>query len=186
MTLSVIIRPATTADARAIAKVHVETWRAAYAGLLPDKVMVGMSVDGKARSWRDIINRRGPRDSVIVASVTGEGIGPLIVGFASCGPAAPHRAHAKGEIYTLYVLPDWQEQGLGRALLSGCFRTLRQHGIDSAFLWVLAENPSRFFYEAMGGKQAGHREEQLWGTTVQETAYRWPDLASLPAGLRAE
>ena len=39
-------------DARGIARVHVETWRSAYAGILPDRVIVQMSVDDKAAAWR--------------------------------------------------------------------------------------------------------------------------------------
>jgi hypothetical protein len=52
--------------------------------------------------------------------------------------------------------------------------------IAAAYLWVLADNPSRFFYQAMGGKQISERDERLWGTTVHEVAYGWPDLSALP------
>jgi hypothetical protein len=47
-------------------------------------------------------------------------------------------------------------------------------------VWVLTDNPSRFFYQAMGGKAAATRDEPLWGTIVRQTAYHWPDLAALP------
>ena len=46
------LRPAKVADARAIARIHVETWRTTYAGILPDSTLVGMTVDGKAAGWR--------------------------------------------------------------------------------------------------------------------------------------
>jgi hypothetical protein len=39
--------------------------------------------------------------------------------------------------------------------------------------WVLADNPARFFYERMGGKRAGERDENLWGATLHEIAYGW-------------
>jgi ribosomal protein S18 acetylase RimI-like enzyme len=182
----VVIRPASQADARAIARVHVETWRSTYAGTLPDRVVVQMSIENKAAVWREMIGRRGLREAILVAAVPGAGV----VGFSSCGPAAsillrpasadhPTQPYA-GEVYTLYVLPDWQEQGIGRRLLCGCFRRLVEAGLDSAFLWVLASNPSRFFYEAMGGLRAGERDEALWGAVLHEAAYGWPDLSALP------
>jgi ribosomal protein S18 acetylase RimI-like enzyme len=174
------IRRAVVGDARGIARVHVETWRSAYAGILPDRVMVQMSVDDKAAAWRRLIARQGGGEAVHVALTADN----TLVGFASCGPAGPGMIEYVGEIYTLYVLPDWQEQGFGRALLCQCFRALIEGGLDSAFLWVLADNPSRFFYEAMGGRRIGERDERLWGATVHEVAYGWRDLSSLPRPCR--
>ena len=49
-------------------------------------------------------------------------------------------------------------------------------GFSEAIIWVLSANPSRFFYEAMGGTRVGEREERLWGTVVNEIAYGWSDL----------
>ncbi len=171
------IRRAVPGDARGIASAHVETWRSAYAGILPDQVIVQMSVDDKAAAWRQLIQRQDAVDAVIVAEIDDD----TIVGFASCGPAGPEAMpDYDGEIHTLYVLPDWQEQGIGRALLCGCLRVLGAAEIAAAYLWVLADNPSRFFYQAMGGKRIGERDERLWGTTVHEVAYGWPDLSALP------
>jgi ribosomal protein S18 acetylase RimI-like enzyme len=174
------IRRAVAGDARGIARVHVETWRSAYAGILPDRVMVQMSVDDKAAAWRRLIARQGGGEAVHVALAADN----ALVGFASCGSAGPGMIEYAGEIYTLYVLPDWQEQGIGRALLCQCFRALIDGGLDSAFLWVLADNPSRFFYEAMGGRRIGERDERLWGAVVHEVAYGWRDLSSLPRPCR--
>jgi GNAT superfamily N-acetyltransferase len=165
------VRKALPADARAIARVYVDTWRSAYPGILPDRVMIGLSVDRQASDWRRQIERAAPREGVLVAEA-----GKAVIGFSSFGPAAagPHA----GEIHTLYVLPDWQEQGVGRALLVRAFEALAETGFGSAHIWVLADNPSRFFYEAMGGRQSGQRDEQLWGALLREYAYGWPDLAA--------
>jgi GNAT superfamily N-acetyltransferase len=181
--ITATIRRASAGDARAIARVHVECWRSAYAGIIPDKVMVDMSVDDKAAFWRRMVLRAGAREAVLIASVAESGDSRSdLVGFASSGPA-DRRAGGyvppgfDGEVQTLYVLPDWQEQGLGRALLCGSFRALRRAGFRSAFVWVLAQNQSRFFYEAMGARRIGERTETLWGVELPEIAYGWPDLA---------
>ena len=193
MSVTATIRRASAGDARAIARVHVDCWRSAYAGIIPDRVMVDMSIDDKAAFWRGMVLRAGPRDAVLVASVAEAGSSRgEIVGFASCGPADRRSGGSRpggsgpasfdGEVHTLYVLPDWQEQGLGRALLCSGFRALKRAGFGSAFVWVLAQNPSRFFYEAMGGHRIGERAEALWGVELPEIAYGWPDLEAALAG----
>jgi len=175
------IRRAIAGDARGIARVHVETWRSAYAGILPDRVIVQMSVDDKAAAWRQLIQRQSGAETVLVAIAKDN----TLAGFASCGPTGPETMPGyDGEIHTLYVLPDWQEQGIGRALLCGCLRALAAADFATAFLWVLADNPSRFFYEAMDGKRIGERDEALWGTLVPEIAYGWRDLSALPKNCR--
>jgi ribosomal protein S18 acetylase RimI-like enzyme len=176
------IRRARKSDARAIAQIQVETWRSAYAGILPDRVMVEMSVDSKASYWRRVIERQGEHELVLVAEVPLAGL----VGFASCGRARAGSPVEGGEIQTLYVLPDWQEQGFGRRLLCNCLRIVRGATMQAAFAWVLAGNPSRFFYEAMGARRMGERVEQLWGTEVTEVAYGWHDLRRQGSGSRRQ
>ena len=51
-------------------------------------------------------------------------------------------------------------------------------GLSDAFLWVLTGNPSRFFYEAMGGQTVAERQERFAGKLLDETAYAWPDLSA--------
>lgn len=174
------IRRAGPADARAIGKVHVESWRTTYAGILPDRVLIDMSADVKASQWRRSLLRPVPGDAVLVAEVPEAGV----VGFASCGRAQGTSFGIDGEIHTLYLLPDWQEQGLGRRLLCATLALLKRGGRQGAFLWVLAANPSRFFYEVMGGTRIGEREEELWQTRLPEIAYGWLDLAKLPPACR--
>ena len=168
-----VIREARPADAPGIAAVHVESWRAAYAGLVPDPVLVRMSRDSHTQKWARILGRRRGREIVLVAEAKEDGI----VGFGSCGRLRDDRLPFHGEIYTLYIHPDHQNGGLGSRLLRGMFSAMIARGIDSAVAWVLAENPSRFFYETMGGKRVAERDEALWDTLLHETAYGWKDLA---------
>jgi len=158
-------------DAPAIAGVYVETWRTTYAGSVPDKVLLEMSPEIQAVRWTRAIKRRGPEIIVVAEDRTGG-----IIGVGSCGPNRHRRSNFAGEVYTLYVHPDFQEQGNGRGLLLRLFEELSGAGLDSAVIWVLAANPSRYFYEAMGGRREGERVERLWGADLKETGYGWPDL----------
>ena len=55
-------------------------------------------------------------------------------------------------------------------------RQLRADGCDTAVLWMLADNPSRFFYEGLGGERIGHRIDTMAGVDVEELAFAWRDL----------
>ena len=50
-------------------------------------------------------------------------------------------------------------------------------GHDRSFLWVLRDNPSRYFYERVGGKVIAERQQHLWGCVTDQICYGWPDLA---------
>lgn len=165
------LREATALDAEAIARVHVETWQTTYAGLLPDRYLVRLSTEARSVYWREAIGRKTEGYVLVLEAQDRE-----IVGFGSCGPSRIPQPPFEGEVYTLYVSPDWQGQGLGRALLRSLFEELAAGGMTSAFLWVLAANPTRFFYERMGGQAIGHRLESFAGTKLEETAYGWTDL----------
>ena len=170
-------RAAREADAARIAEIYIETWRTTYAGAVPDRVLVNMSNERQAIDWTRAI--RGGSEIVGVAEDDQAGI----VAVGSGGANRTRGGDYAGEVYTLYVQPDFQNQGVGEHLLAHLFAEIRAKGMNSAIIWVLAANPSRFFYENMGGKRVGERDEAMWGTTLREIAYGWLDLeAALKAG----
>ena len=178
--LDVTVRLGRVADASGIARTYVETWRPTYAGMVPDRVLLEMSEDIQRERWHRSLDRPGG-ELVSVAEDRRHGI----VGFAG-GGAGRDSGDFGAEVFTLYVLPDAQGSGIGRGLLAHMFRAFGRAGVNSAMLWVLAENPSRFFYEAVGGERVAEREERLWGTNLPEIAYGWPDLkAVLASDLRS-
>jgi ribosomal protein S18 acetylase RimI-like enzyme len=172
------IRRGAKADAASIGRVHVETWQAAYAGLLPDSLLAAMSDVRQSAWWSRLLADPGEARGVFVADDQEMGV----VGFGSCGPVRDPpegldgREIRVGEVYTLYVEPDFQNQGLGRRLLDALFRQLRADGCDTAVLWMLADNPSRFFYEGLGGERIGQRVDTMAGVDVEELAFGWRDL----------
>jgi ribosomal protein S18 acetylase RimI-like enzyme len=173
------IRPARPEDARSIAKIDVETWQATYAGVLPAPYLVGLSERRRELGWRNVILRE-PRDVRVAV-----GDGGVLVGFGSCGPNHGDRRFA-GEVFTLYVAPDWQNQGIGRRLLIALFRRLVAVGRSSVILWVLRDNPSRFFYERLGAHQVRHKTIAFAGSSVAAVAYGWSDLPGLLAAASSE
>lgn len=176
--MSIEIRRGRREDAAAIGRVHVETWQATYPGLLPDSMLAGMSDVRQSAWWSRLLADRDQVRGVFVADDEDAGV----VGFGSCGPVrdAPEGLDGTekrvGEVYTLYVESDFQNRGLGRALLDGLFGQLQSEGFDTAVIWMLADNPTRFFYEGLGGERVGDRIDTMAGQDVEEVAYAWRDL----------
>ena len=65
------IRRAAKADASAIARVHVETWQSAYAGLLPDMTLAQMSDVRQAAWWSRALDDPAEARGVFVADEIG-------------------------------------------------------------------------------------------------------------------
>ena len=175
----ITIRPARPGDARGIARLDVETWRMTYAGVLSTSYLVGLSERRSEIGWRMAILRE-PRDVCVAVDAAG-----MILGFGSCGPSRSER-HFPGEVFTLYVAPDRQNQGIGRRLLIALFRRLVASGLDAAVVWVLRDNPSRFFYERLGGHQTSRKAIAVGGSVVEGVAYGWRDLPGFLAAVSNE
>jgi ribosomal protein S18 acetylase RimI-like enzyme len=167
------IRAATAADAAAIARVDVETWRETYAGVLPQDLLLGLSRAERRRAWTEFI-RRCPGDALVAADAR-EGV----VGFGSCGRRRSAGDRFAGEVFTLYVDPAWQGEGLGRRLLLHVFGRLLSRRLPTALVWVLRDNPARFFYERLGGRLVATKPIRVGGAEVAAVAYGWTDLAGV-------
>jgi len=182
----ITIRKARPADAIAIGAVHVAAWRSTYPGILPDNYLARMSVSRQAAHY-DAAIRSGI--GVLVATASGpdvpSGSGSRIVGFTTAGRARTGdlggRRLAEGEIETLYVLDDWRDRGVGRRLIGAAAAHLVESGCKSAFLWVLRDNPSRWFYERLGGRAVAEAAIHVAGQKVTQVAFVWDPIEQLLA-----
>jgi GNAT superfamily N-acetyltransferase len=169
------IRTATIADVAAIARVHVESWRTTYKGILPDDYLADLGYEQREPLWRRILSKPGRQRLVYVA----EDSPGNIVGFASGGRERSGDPVYTGELYAIYLLEGWQRQGIGRQLAVAVVRRLIQRGLRSLLIWVLAQNPSRRFYEALGGRQVREKLETRGDVQLVEIAYGWLDARRL-------
>lgn len=179
-----LVRPARPGDAAAVAGIYVESWRSTYAGLLPDRLLAGMRADRRRRrDWERAISRPRRAERIFVAEAAAGAGARRVVGFAGGGPARRAATGHAGEVYTLYVEDDFHGLGIGRALFSALAAGLARDLGPSLVVWVLAGNPARFFYEALGGRPAGRRLGTLGGRAIEELAYGWSG-AAVPVHLR--
>ena len=163
------VRQATIADARTIAQIHVETWRAAYRGRMPDVVLDSLDMEKRAAFWKNYLACQS--HGTLVAELNQN-----IVGFCDLIPSRDQDSnpHIIAEIVAIYVHPNHWRQGAGRAL---CHRTLAaaRHGNFSAVtLWVLASNmAARNFYQAMGFQlDSATKSEPMANYEIHEVRYR--------------
>jgi GNAT superfamily N-acetyltransferase len=164
--MSATIRLATVADAAAIARIKVETWRAAYRDLLPEEHLAGMDVAHHTERWRSIL--AGESETLVACN-------DAVVGFASVGRSRDADANADtGELLAMYVQPSDWSSGAGRALMLAAEDRLRAAGFRTATLWVLRDNVrARRFYECASWSHDGTtKSETIGARDVVEVRYR--------------
>lgn len=156
------VRPAALADAERVVRVHVRTWQRAYAGIVPDSVLAALDDQIEQRIRRTRHRWSAPEGSAFSTLVATDADG--LIGFATFGPyrldGGPDGQvdPAVGEVLAIYVDPDHQGRGAGRALMDAAVARLRDTGVDQVRLWVLEDNaPSRRFYERYGFAADGAR-----------------------------
>jgi ribosomal protein S18 acetylase RimI-like enzyme len=158
------VRRARLEDARAIARVHAETWREAYEHVFGAGRLASVRVDARLAQWERIL--AADQSDVFVAPAHG------IVGFVSTGDSRD--ADADAELFAIYVLPGAWGTGAGSALMRAGIEAMRLRASGDAVLWVLDDNPrARRFYEREGWTLDGERkEDEYLGLRVAEVRYR--------------
>jgi len=165
-----VVRPADVDDAAAIAQVHVDTWRTAYRGLLPDDFLAALDQAGYEDRWRRTLT--GGAGRVYVAEDRRQ-----VVGFASGGPERAGEEGFDGELYAIYVLEDAQGRGHGRRLVQAVAQGLRERELQNMIVWVLRDNhQARHFYERLGGAYVRSQPITIGSALLQEVSYGWRSL----------
>jgi GNAT superfamily N-acetyltransferase len=171
------IRRAVVEDATAIARVHIESWRTTYKGIFPESVLDQLSVPDRTRFWNDTLATPPDRFLTLVACDQAG----RAVGFACGGAERSGQLGCDGELQAMYLLESAQRQGLGTLLIGRFVHELRLAGFHSMAVWVLARNPSRRFYEVLGGKLVREQQIERGGELYVEIAYAWSDLSEFSA-----
>ncbi len=156
--MSIVVRPPRLEDVDRLAIVNVETWLAAYTGIVIQERLDAMELDEYRDRWRS--NITDPPDERIfrVAEVKGE-----VAAYGIGGPYRPQdeddetpETATLAELYALYTHPDFQDRGIGLAVHDVVLDEFVQHGYDDAALWVLRDNVgARRWYERRGWRLDG-------------------------------
>jgi len=170
------VRGATIEDAFAIASVHVLTWHGSYRGIVADEYIESLTIEEGEEVWRERLGFAGPMGMLVLVA---EGSQSGIFGFASGGPNREANLAFDAEMYALYVRPESQHRGAGRALVRSLAAGLIGRGYHALAVAVLARNPARAFYEALGARYLDEQPRIIGGTPYREARYGWDDLQQL-------
>jgi ribosomal protein S18 acetylase RimI-like enzyme len=176
------IRPATPADAAAIAALHASSWRIAYKGTLSDAYLENDAPADRSDLWAQRFAAPETTQCILVAQDQGR-----VAGFV-CAYAGKHPQWGSF-IDNLHVAQDQQGKGLGKALLAAIAGWCEQHAPGrSIYLSVIQSNhKAQGFYTALGARNA---ETGLWhapdGSAVPTFWFVWDAAAGLAANASFE
>src|ERR1700746_2753626 len=137
------IRIAKVSDAESVASTHDEAWRTAYRGIIPGAELEKL-ISRRGPAWWESAIRKGSRVALLV-------FGDRIAGYANYGRNRARSLTYDGEIYELYLRPEFQGLGFGRRLFTATRRDLGQSGMKSLGGWALSDNePAGGFFRGPG------------------------------------
>jgi RimJ/RimL family protein N-acetyltransferase len=167
----VLIRRARPGDAPLIARVHVDSWRETYAGIMPQDAIERLSCEVRERQWDAWLSPGSPQVAYVAVDEQGR-----VVGFASAGAAREPERGFDAELYTIYLRKSYHRTGVGRRLVHALAHALDFYGFRSLMLWVLEHNPTVAFYRQLGGRVVGQKTEKFGGKELVELCYGFERL----------
>jgi ribosomal protein S18 acetylase RimI-like enzyme len=160
------VRRAKPSDAIAIAATHDEAWRTAYQGVIPGPELDKL-INRRGPTWWEGAIRRSSRIAILV-------FGDTVAGYANYGRNRARSLYYDGEIYELYLRPEFQGLGFGRKLFQAARRDLGQSGMNSLVVWALSDNENAVgFYRNLGGRAVARSSERFGGKVLDKVAYAW-------------
>jgi len=161
----VSVRQARLRDAPALAEVFAESWMLAYRGIIPHAHLATLVSRRGPAWWRENLKRP---DGVLVLEAGGR-----TAGYATFGPART-AVRPRGEIYELYMAPNYQGLGLGERLFESARQRMDARRLDGLVVWALSENtPACDFYWRRGGRPIQTGTERFGRKTLEKTAFGW-------------
>jgi ribosomal protein S18 acetylase RimI-like enzyme len=165
-TKTIRIRTAETVDAASVAGIHDASWMEAYRGIIPGAHLEQM-VQRRGEAWWSNAIARGSRIAVL-------DFDGAAIGYTSYGRNRAASLPYRGEIFELYLKPEFQGLGFGSRLFTAARRELANHGLTSIVVWSLGENERAVrFYERLGGLLVGRAHEKFGSASCERLAFGW-------------
>ena len=164
-----IIRDMLRSDAKRVAEISANSWKFAYRGLMPDLVLDNIDIQKREINWREGFDTL-PNLIRIVACENNQ-----VIGFASGRDFREEDSQFKGELWAIYVEPEYMGKGVGKALMQEFKLRLRTLEFKEMYVWVLHNNKqAQQFYQ----KNAGQLTEKtkffsIDGHDLKEVCYKF-------------
>ena len=176
--MKVIIRDVRISDPENIARVNVDTWRIAYAGLIDENTLQNLSYSEKANRWRDTLESLDDRTVIYIAEVGDNLVGFVLAGQEQQDPSIKSSQY-RGELRAIYVSERFQRRGIGTRLVLKVIDYLIKNDVNSMCVWTLKGNPYSDFYVKLGAKLIDSKPHFIDQKEYTLISYGWKDIKSL-------
>lgn len=170
-----LVRTAQLADAEKIAEISVNGWRTAYKNIVPDSYLAEISYQDRLEKWCQVLEeiKAGDNSRIVLVAENAQQVAGYICGGKSREDDLPFDA----ELYAIYIDPEQKQKGIGSKLFFALVKWLIDKNYQSMFCRVLDKNPSRKFYEKLGGQLLSDKTTKAFkGKILIEVAYGWHNL----------
>jgi GNAT superfamily N-acetyltransferase len=172
------IRDACIDDAEGIARVHYESWKTSYRGIIDQDCLDAMAFEDRLQLRKQTFFES--KAIHLVAIYRGS-----IVGFCDADAMQFHsnqclskdqkkKRDELGEIHRIYLLKEHKGKGIGHALFEEARLRLKERGLIPLLVWALKDNKkARSFYERQGGILVDEISVKIGKQMYPEVAYRF-------------
>ena len=158
------VRKADCKDLRQISYIHVDTWRDAYRGIIDSYILGKLSYGRSQDNWKNCMAKLS--DYFYVAEKD-----DIVVGFITGGNLRDEELLYDAEVYAMYILPEYQKQGIGKMMLDQIVIDFHHEGWKQFLIWCLEKNPARAFYESLGGVHTHAAKITIGGRNLIKNGY---------------
>lgn len=160
----IVFRKANIEDVHQLVTVNLETWQTTYGKFMSTELLQRRTKDRliMERNYIELIKKY---DQIYVVEVGG-----VVIGYISYGPSMMEGYESYGEVYTFYILEEYQGRGFGSKMLNMAFNDMKNQGYNDVVITCLWDNVDGInFYKKHGGEIIGHPTYNVYDEKFKDT-----------------
>jgi len=159
------VRKSRPTDAKALTGIFADSWEQAYLGIIPHLHLKSIIARRGLNWWKRALRHA---DGTLIIDVDN-----VVVGYATCGTSRS-RGKYQGEIFELYLAPDYQGTGFGERLFEASRFDLDMRQLRGMVVWALLDNTIACdFYWRRGGRPIAEATDKFGDTELAKVAFGW-------------
>lgn len=167
-----LIRKMTVPDCHEVAKIHTDSWRFAYAGIIDQAYLDQIDTTKREENWRRGVEANDPNIIRLVATDKHSILGFAVGGENRTKELAPN---SQAELWAIYTAPNKMRTGAGTKLIQAFSQELEKLNIKTFCVWALEDNHiARNFYQKNGGVLLANKNHiQIGEQNLAEVGYQF-------------
>lgn len=144
------IQKAKSIDIPQIARIHIDSWRKTYKGVMSESFLQSFNQKKTEKYWFDILKNKSYE--LLIFKKSNQVTGFMLLNFGQ-----PESNSI--ELESLYVCPKHQEIGVGSSLIKKVINKLKSRDFGQLYTWVLEDNFKAYrFYKKHNLQYTGEQE----------------------------